>query len=318
MHSTDGRSCAGISSECASCDREACLKTWINYHHLLYFKTIAEQGSVSRAAQVLRLGQPTLSAQLKQLEERLGVDLFERSHRKLVLSEHGKVALDYAQRIFSLGEEMYDAVQDKIVPQREHLRVGALDSIPKQVLLQLTKLAYKLRKTQISLFEGKPDEMLRELSAHRIDLFVSNFVPLATEGRGLIHKLIVKKPVAIYGAPKFKSLRKDFPNSLTGQPTIVPTFDSKLRYDLEHWLQTRGLVLDFIAETQDISLKKFMAVDGMALIAAAAHAVNRQVLAGDLVEIGKVDGVFEELYFVRMPRKIPNSLTMQLFDQFKI
>ncbi len=294
------------------------MRPWINYHHLLYFKVIAEEGSVSRAADILRLGQPTLSAQLKQFEEVLGVSLFERSHRKLTLTEHGKLALDYAQKIFALGGEMYDALQDSIVPVREHLRVGALDSIPKQVLLQLCKAAYKLRKCSLSVVEGKTDELVRELTAHRIDLFVSNFVPLAVEGRSLIHQLIVKKPVAIYGAKKYRGLREDFPKSLIGQPVIFPTFDSKLRYDLEHWCQTRKIVFDVIGESQDIGLKKLMAVDGMALIPAAAHTVNRQVLSGDLVEIGKIEGVSEELFLVAASRKMPNSLASKLMQTFRV
>jgi LysR family transcriptional activator of nhaA len=67
---------------------------------LLYFKTIAEEGSVSLAAKKLRLGQPALSAQLKQLEGSLGVALFERQHKKLLITEHGKLALEYSQNIY--------------------------------------------------------------------------------------------------------------------------------------------------------------------------------------------------------------------------
>ncbi|MFY7929999.1 MAG: LysR family transcriptional regulator, partial [Oligoflexus sp.] len=89
------------------------MNPWINYHHLFYFMTIAETGSVSKAAQKLRLGQPTLSAQLKQFEENLGVQLFERQHKKLILSEQGRVALDYARSIFKMGNEMYEVLHDR-------------------------------------------------------------------------------------------------------------------------------------------------------------------------------------------------------------
>ncbi len=93
---------------------------WINYHHLYYFKTIAEEESVSKAAHKLRLGQPTLSAQLKQFEEQLGVQLFERKHKKLLLTEQGRIALDYAQNIFRLGGEMFEVLNDHITPTRVH------------------------------------------------------------------------------------------------------------------------------------------------------------------------------------------------------
>ncbi len=61
------------------------MKPWINYQHLLYFKTIATEGSIVKAADKLRLGQPTLSAQLKQFEETIGVKRFDRRHKKLML-----------------------------------------------------------------------------------------------------------------------------------------------------------------------------------------------------------------------------------------
>ena len=294
------------------------MSVWLNYHHLLYFKVIAEEGSVSKAARILRVGQPTLSSQLKQLESSLGVQLFERSHRRLTLSEHGRVALDYAHRIFSTGGEMVDALHNKTVPTRERLRIGALDSIPKQVMVQMAKFAFKLKNCQLSVIEGKVDELVRELTAHRLDLLISNFVPLASDGRVLIHRLVVKRPVAFFASKKFQHLRKNFPDSLTGQPVILPNFDSKLRYDIEDWLHKRRIIVDAVAETQDISLKKMMAVDGLSLIPAATHTVNRQVLAGELIEIGKTEGVFEELYIVRAPRKRTNSLAEQLMDGFKV
>ena len=110
------------------------MNQWINYHHLYYFKTIAEEGSVSKAAEKLRLGQPTLSAQLKQFEDSLGVALFERQHKKLILTEQGKLALDYAKNIFRMGSEMYEVLHDRLKPLKPSLHIGALDSIPKQIV----------------------------------------------------------------------------------------------------------------------------------------------------------------------------------------
>lgn len=110
------------------------MDNWINYHHLFYFKTIAEEGTVSKAAIKLRLGQPTLSAQLKQFEKNLGVQLFERHKKRLVLTEHGKVALDYSKNIFRMGSEMYEVLHDRLRPARPALHLGALDSVPKQIV----------------------------------------------------------------------------------------------------------------------------------------------------------------------------------------
>lgn len=291
---------------------------WINYHHLFYFKIIAEEGTVSKAAEKLRIGQPTLSAQLKQFEDNLGVQLFERQHKKLVLTEHGKVALDYSKNIFRMGSEMYEVLHDRLKPLKPTLHIGALDSVPKQIILQLAQHAFRVSPCQITLSEGKSDELLRELLAHRMDLMLTNFLPTGVDAKGLYPKLITKKSVAFYGAAKFKSLRKGFPKSISGIAMILPTYDSKLRQDLDHWAKSNEIELNIAVESQDISVKKLMAINAMGLIATATHAVTEQILRGELVEIGQLQGVHEELFLVTAQRKIENSIASKLRDTFTI
>lgn len=292
------------------------MNKWINYHHLYYFKMIAEEGSVSKAAEKLRVGQPTLSAQLKQFEENLGVQLFDRFHKKLVLTEQGKVALDYSKSIFRMGSEMYEVLHDRLKPLKPSLHLGALDSVPKQVVLQLVKQALRISPCQITLSEGKSDELLRELVSHRMDLMVTNFLPTGLDGKGLYPKSITKKNVAFYGAPKFKFLRKNFPRSVSGEPMILPTYDSKLRQDLDHWAKLNKIELNVLAESQDISVKKLMAVSELGLIATATHTVTGQVLRGELVEIGRLRGIYEELFLVTAQRKIENQIAAKLKESF--
>lgn len=291
---------------------------WINYHHLFYFKTIAEEGSVSKAAEKLHLGQPTLSAQLKQFEDTLGVQLFERQHKKLVLTEQGKVALDYSKNIFRMGSEMYEVLHDRLKPLRPSLHLGALDSVPKQIVLQLVKHAFRISPCQITLSEGKSDELTRELISHKMDLMVTNFLPSGTDAKGLYPKSITKKNVAFYGAPKFKALRKGFPNSISGIPMIFPTYDSRIRQDLDHWAKLNKIELNIIIESQDISVKKLMAVSELGLIPTATHTVTGQMLRGELVEIGQLQGVYEELFLVTAQRKIENLIASKLRDSFVV
>ncbi len=294
------------------------MNPWINYHHLYYFMTIAEEESVSRAAQKLHLGQPTLSAQLKLLEETLEVQLFERHHKKLVLTEQGRLALDYARSIFNMGTEMLDALHDRMKPKRLSIQVGALDSVPKQIILQLVQAAFKISKCHVQINEGTPDKLFRDLSAHRIDLLLTNFVPANSATASVFHRVVTRKPVAIFAAPTFKFLRKNFPKSIDGQPMILPTYDSKLRYDLDHWGKIQNIPFDIIAESQDIAVKELMAISKLGLIAAATHTVTRQVLAGDLIEIGKLDGVYEDLVLVSAKRKLENPIAQALMKSFLV
>lgn len=290
---------------------------WINYHHLFYFKTIAEEGSVSKAALKLRLGQPTLSAQLKQFEESLGVLLFERRNKRLTLTEQGELALSYAQNIFKMGNEMYEALHDRIGPSRLHLQIGALDCVPKHTVLELTKAAYKISPCTVSLTEGPFEELLRELQAHRLDLVVTNFVPTSKEMKSLEHRSVIKRPIFLYGSAKFKHLKKGFPKSISGQPMVLPTFDSKLRYDMEHWSQIHGIRFDVVAEIQDIGLKNLIAAQGLALTPSARPTTEARVKLGELFEIGHMEGVREEIFLISSPRKVPNPIAHRLMQSFK-
>jgi len=291
---------------------------WINYHHLYYFKTIAEEGSVSKAATRLRLGQPTLSAQLKQFEDALGIKLFEREHKKLIITEQGKIALDYARSIFKIGSEMLEVLNDRIRPTRPAICIAALDSVPKQVVLRIAKAALKITPCHLTLIEGNSDELLRELTSHRADLFLTNFLPTALSTKGLSHRRIAKNRVGIYAHKKYIKLRSGFPKTLEGQPMILPTYDSRMRYDLDHWAAANKISFDTVAESQDIAVKKLMAVEGLGLLPAAPHSVTHQVLGGELFELGKLEGVTEELFLVSASRTIENPISKELMRSFDV
>lgn len=292
------------------------MNPWINYHHLFYFKVIAEEGTISKAAEKLRIGQPTLSAQLKQFEESLGIQLFERQHKKIQLTEQGKVALDYAKNIFRMGSEMFEALHDRLKPLKPFLHIGALDSVSKQVVLDLVQSAQKISSCQITLSEGKFDDLLRELVSHQMDIMISSYVPASKDGKGLYAKSITKKKVSFYGAPKFKSLRKGFPESISGVEMILPTYDSKLRQDIDHWAKLHNIEINIVIESQDIAVKKLMATHGMGLIPTAEHTVLGQVHRGELIEIGSLEGVFEELFLITAQRKIENPIAAKLKSSF--
>lgn len=294
------------------------MNPWLNYHHLFYFKTIANEGSIAKAAETLRLGQPTLSAQLKQFEANLGVTLFERRHKKLILTEQGRVALRYANDIFKTGHEMVEVLRDRWIPTRTHVQIGALDSIPKNVIREVVQFAMEKENCTISLLEGPPAVMVRELGLHRIDLFVSNFRPTPSEGTGLYSRSFARKPVSLYGAPKWKNLRKQLPESLKEVPLLLPTQDSQLRHDVEQWYRLNGLAPDIVAETQDTAVLHLLGLDGGGLFPASRDGVEASLKAGELVEIASLAGVWEEYFLVAASRKIENPVSSHLMKSFSL
>ncbi|MBW2461949.1 MAG: LysR family transcriptional regulator, partial [Deltaproteobacteria bacterium] len=119
---------------------------WVNYHHLLYFWVVAKEGTVTKAAEVLRLRQPTVSEQLKNLEESLGEQLFDRSRRRLTLTDSGRLVYRYADEIFRLGQELKDTLAGRPTGRPSKLRVGVSDAVPKLVLQRLLEPALRMEE----------------------------------------------------------------------------------------------------------------------------------------------------------------------------
>jgi LysR family transcriptional activator of nhaA len=294
------------------------MKKWLNYHHLLYFKIIAEEKSVSKAAEKLLLGQPTLSTQLKQFEDRVGTKLFDRQSQGLQLTEHGEVVFRYAQKIFSLGDELQDLMEGTSDLTHNTLKIGALDSIPRQVISKIVLFARKATKCKVEIYDDKSDHLLEQLKKNQIDLLLTTFLPEGDLAEGLFPKILSKTPVAFFGAKEESHLAKEFPDSIKDYPIVMPTYDSKLRYDIDIWFQERGWDPYIIVESQDISVKKSIAMDDIGILPTAEHTVKKQVDAGELVNLGRLEGVYEELFLISAERLIPNRLARQVYEFFAL
>lgn len=291
---------------------------WLNYHHLYYFWTIAGEGSIAKASVKLRLGQPTLSTQLKNLEDALGQVLFERRNRRLILTEAGKVTFQYASDIFRLGTEMLEVLQDRGPRNgKTHVQIGALDSVPKSVILRLTQAAYASGPCTISILEGKGDELLRELRAHRLDLLLSDFTPSIDDSGKLRTRSVGRIPISVYGSPRFRGLSKRFPQSLEGQNFVLPTYHSKLRHDLEHFFRTNRITISPVAETQDSSLQKLLGSSGIGLIPIAEPS-SEELRDRSLVRIGRLLGIAEEFWLITSARKVENPIAAHLAKSFRL
>lgn len=290
---------------------------WINYHHLNYFRVIALEGSISKAAEKLKIGQPTLSAQLKQFEDTIGIQLFERKHKKLILTESGNLALEYANEIFKMGGELLEVLHDRHVPNRPHVQFGALDSVPKYIVLSIAKAALKAGRCTVSMLEGSGDELLREMSMHKIDLVISNYIPNSSTDMKLYSRSISKSPIYIYGSKKFKGLSKNFPQSLHEAPFILPTSHSKLRHDMQHFFLSNKISIDIVAETQDTALQKLLAIDELGIIPLTRDAAESYVHDKKLFEIGKLNNVYEEIFLLSSTRKIENPISSLIMKHYK-
>ena len=291
--------------------------TWLNYHHLYYFWITANEGSISNASRKLRVGQPTISTQIRTLEESLNQVLFSRKSRGLHLTEAGKVVLDYANQIFSLGNELMEVIKDETFSKRTHIHIGALDGVPKSLIQSVIHSAQRIAPCLITVIEGKGDFLFMELLAHRIDLVVSNFAPTIGNSKQYYSRLLEKIPITIFSTKKFQSLKRKFPKSLQDQPFIMPTLDSKLRHDLNHYFQINKITVDVVIETQDTSIQKLLGNEGMGLVPLPNFAGKDLVKEGKLIKIGSLQGVTEDFWLVSSPRKFSNPIAETLMKDFE-
>lgn len=290
---------------------------WLNYHHLHYFHVIAQEGTIAKAAEKLGMGQPTLSTQLKQLEESLGKKLFERRKQRLYLTEAGKIAFEYSDQVFRLGSEMVEVLNDRLQNNRVHVQIGALDSVPKSLILEVVLQAYRQGNCAVSVLEGASGDLLRELTAHQIDLLLSNHPP-NVDAQTIYSKSIAQLDVVVCGSPRFRHLRKGFPQSLEGQPFIFPTRHSRLRRDLEHYFSLKGIRVDPLAETQDTSLQKLLGKEGVGLIPIVEAGAEDLIKEKKLVVLGTLEGIYEEIWLMAANRKIDNPIAAKLMKEFSL
>ncbi|MDA0204704.1 MAG: transcriptional activator NhaR [Acidobacteria bacterium] len=289
---------------------------WLNYHHLFYFWTIARAGGVTAASEELGLAQPTLSAQLRSLEEFLGQQLFVRIGRRLELTEAGRTVYRYSNDIFSLGREMLTTLEGGPSDRRQRLRVGVADVLPKMVVTRVLRpLLSGEEDVHLICYEGKPAELLARLASHEIDIVLSD-APAGPEHnvRAFNHDLGTCG-VSVFAPKKSaRHYRKGFPDSLDGAPFVMPTENTALRRMLDHWFARRQIHPRVLAEFEDSALLKAFTQTTPALF--AAPSVIKESIA-DLygaVDIGSAEGVRERFFAISLERRVRNPAVMRLVE----
>lgn len=279
---------------------------WLNYHHLLYFYFVAKEGSVARASQVLRLAQPTLSSQIRKLEEALDEKLFEKRGRGLVLTEMGRVAFRYAEEIFALGGEMRDALRGRVVERAPRLHVGIADVIPKLVTHRLFDSARLIEGgVHLVLRDGKSSDLMAALASQQFDLVISDVpIPPDVKVRAFNH-LLGESTVSFFATRSVaRGLAGRFPASLDGAPMLLPTEDSTLRRSLDHWFDEVGVKPRIVAEIEDSALLKVFGQRGAGIFPAPTIVSEDVMKQYRVVRLGVASRVLERFYVITAERRI--------------
>lgn len=279
---------------------------WLNYHHLRYFWVVAKEGSLARAAELLRVSQPSISGQIRELESALGQRLFKKEGRRNTLTEAGRMVHRYAEEIFSLGGELMNAVNERPTESALRLHVGLTDSFPKLVGNEILKPVFSLgRAVQVICREGKPEDLIAQLAAHRLDIVLADEPPSSSVNiRVFDHRLGATGCLFCASRKLANKLEPGFPSSLDGAPALLPAENAPLRRAAETWLRDRGVKPRVVAEFEDPALMKVMAAEGRGFIVLPAASSGVALKRYGLHVFGRADDCRVSFHAFTAERKI--------------
>jgi len=278
----------------------------INYKHLHYFWVVANEGSITRASEILHLTPQTISGQLSLLEENLGEVLFNRVGRNLELTDTGRLALSYADEIFSLGGELEQMLHNLPDDRPQVFKVGVADVVPKSIAYRLLAPALELPKAvKIVCRENGIHSLLADLALHKVDLVISDApIPHNVNVRSYNHQL-GECGISFFALPEIaKPLIDNFPQSLSGAPLLLPSEVTAVQSRLLKWFDKHRIFPRIVGEFDDSALMKTFGQAGTGIFIAPTPIATEVEKQYGVVAIGTTDEVREQFYAISVERKI--------------
>ncbi len=279
---------------------------WLNYQHLLYFWAVARRGSVTAAATELRLAVPTLSAQIRKLEESLGHKLLRRSGNRLVLTDAGVRMMPYAEEIFSLGQQVTELFQGSGYHTPLRLAVGSVDVLPRWLTYRLLEPALRQpQKFQIVFRKDRPERLMADLAAHELDIVFSDVPVIPTMRAQFFTHLFGESGTSFYAAPRIANLYpRNFPRCLEGAPVLLPGEQFSIGRSLDLWFESRKIRPRVIGRFDDFAMARVFAEAGEGILAAPWIIEPELESRYQMKRIGRVGSVRTQYYAISLQRKV--------------
>jgi LysR family transcriptional activator of nhaA len=289
---------------------------WLNYHHLRYFWTVARKGGVRKAAEELHVSQPSISAQLRLLEESLAQKLFRRSGRNLVLTETGQLVLNYADEIFSAGRELMNAVKQRPGKHPVRVSIGLTDAFPKLIAFRILQAAFRSEAAvHMICREGEIGPLVSHLQAHRLDIVLADEpASSALKAKTFNHRL-GHSGVTFCAVPSLAAkLRRNFPQSLDGAPALLPTQNMGMRAALETWFDSKRIRPRLVGEFEDSALMEVCSTDGRGFTAVHTVVDRAALKHFGLRVIARVDECGTDFYAITAERRVKHPAAVAITE----
>ncbi len=288
----------------------------LNYQHLLYFWTVAREGTIARACKLLHLTQPTISDQLRSLEKAAGAKLFDRVGRNLVLTETGRMVYRYAGEIFSLGRELQDTLNGSPAGHAHRLVIGVADVLPRMIVYQLLEAALRLPEpVQLVCHDDKAESLLARLALNELDIILSDVPANPSVKVRAFNHLLGQCSVSFLGSAKLvTAYRRGFPASLNGAPFLLPMEGTSLRRSLDQWFESEKIRPTVRGEFGDFDMFEVFGQVGAGFFAVptVVEGIVRQQYQVRL--LGRIESIQERFYAISAERKLKHPAVVAIMD----
>lgn len=291
--------------------------TPLNYNHLYYFYVVATDGSIAKASARLNLTPQTISGQITRFEEQIGIDLFERKGRKLLISEMGQLIYSHAKEIFQLGDELRSMLKARESAKWLSFTVGIVDAIPKVLAYKLLSPALNMAEpVRLICNEGDQVSLLASLAANKIDLIVSDQPqPAGSHVKAYSH-LLTESGITFFGSKKIAAqCSTGFPQSLSGLPFLMQGENSAVRQSLSSWLEKHEISINIVAEFDDSALLKSFGQAGYGMFVGPTLIEDTISSQYQVELIGRTEEIKEQYYVISPDRRIKHPAIVEVISQ---
>ncbi|HUG59679.1 MAG TPA: transcriptional activator NhaR [Candidimonas sp.] len=284
----------------------------LNYKHLRYFWMVAKTGSIVRAGEQLHRTPQSISGQLQELEANLDAELFRRVGRKLELTDVGRHVLTYADRIFTLGDELLDELNEQPARRLPEFKVGIAEGVPKSMAYHLLEPTLRMDEAvRIVCREGRLASLLADLAVHRLDMVIADRpMPNHLNVRGFNH-FLGESGLTFFGAPQLlATLTKKFPAQLNQAPFLLPGEDVAIRTRLLQWFDEKNIRPRIVGEFDDSALLNSFGQTGTGLFVAPTATADYLCEQYRVRAIGSISEVEEQLYALTTERHLQHPAVL--------